>query len=318
MENTYLALDLGGTKLLIGEVSLQGEILQYKRYDTGYITQSRALEVLKASLDDYVETLGWHNGIRPQAMGLGLVGRIDNANGLWCQMDINRAEELPLAAQLSGSYGLPCFMDNDVKAATRAEQLFGVGRCYDNYIYINIGTGIAAGFIVDGHLVRGCQNNAGEVGHTQVGIKTGIQCMCGRKDCVELMASGMGFDRCARLFSKHLKTVLEIKEEEKIDVRDIYRLAEMGDELCLFLVDQAAQAIANLIMNLVRITDPDTVVLGGGIVSNGYLYPKILDKLHPHTMRFVENGVVLTSLNPDFIGLIGAAAVAINKNNIRK
>ena len=58
--------------------------------------------------------------------------------------------------------------------------------------------------------------------------------------------------------------------------------------------------LANLIMNLVRVTDPDTVVLGGGIVSDGYIHEKILEKLHPTTMRFVTNGVVITKLNPGF------------------
>ena len=54
------------------------------------------------------------------------------------------------------------------------------------------------------------------------------------------------------------------------------------------LVENAAEALANLIMNLVRMIDPDTVVLGGGIVAEGYMHEKILEKLHPTTMRFVD------------------------------
>ena len=71
-------------------------------------------------------------------------------------------------------------------------------------------------------------------------------------------------------------------------------------------------------MNLVRVTDPDTVILGGGIVSDPMMYNKILNHLHQHTMRFVTNGVVLTRLDPANIGLLGAAAVAMsgfNKQN---
>ena len=78
------------------------------------------------------------------------------------------------------------------------------------------------------------------------------------------------------------------------------------------VVENAAEALANLIMNLVRVIDPDTVVLGGGIVADGYMHEKILEKLHPTTMRFVSNGVVITKLNPGFIGLLGAGAVAMN------
>ena len=66
-------------------------------------------------------------------------------------------------------------------------------------------------------------------------------------------------------------------------------------------------------MNLVRVADPDTVVLGGGVVADGYMHGKILERLQPITMRFVTNGVVITKLNPGFIGLLGAGAVAMNK-----
>ena len=97
-----------------------------------------------------------------------------------------------------------------------------------------------------------------------------------------------------------------------MDVRDVIRLCQEGDELCRVLVENATQGIANLIMNLVRITDPDTVVLGGSIVADEYIFENILNKLNHNTMRFVSNGVVITKLNPQFIGLLGAVAVAMN------
>ena len=80
----------------------------------------------------------------------------------------------------------------------------------------------------------------------------------------------------------------------------------------MVLVENAAEAIAQLIMNLVRVTDPDTVVLGGGIISETWFFDKVLSKLNANTMRFVSNGVVITHLNPDFVGLLGAGAVAMN------
>jgi predicted NBD/HSP70 family sugar kinase len=65
-------------------------------------------------------------------------------------------------------------------------------------------------------------------------------------------------------------------------------------------------------MNLVRTSDPDTVVLGGGVVSDGFLYPRICDALNRNTMRFVTNGVTLTKLDPAFAGIMGACTLAIN------
>lgn len=310
---TYLGLDLGGTKLLIGEVDTHGNILKYKKYASGFFNQQAALEIIKVSLDDYIKTVGWASD-KPVAMGVGLIGRVDPGAGIWHQIDPHRTQPIALAKELSEIYGIPCRIDNDVKSATRAERVWGVGQFSKNFVYINVGTGIAVGTVVNGRQIRGSHFNAGEAGHTRVGINLGVKCVCGRYDCVESISSGAGIDRCARLLCKDYKTSLEIPSEMKgrVSVQDVIRLCQSGDPLCKVLTDNAADGIANLIMNMVRITDPDTVVLGGGIVAEEYMFENILKRLHPSTMRFVTNGVVLTKLNPEFIGLLGACAVAMN------
>lgn len=310
---TYLGLDLGGTKLLIGEVDKHGNILRFKKYASGYFNQQAASEIVKSSLDDYIRTVGWVENT-PVSMGIGLIGRVDPNKGIWLQIDPNRTQPIELAKEIGEIYGINCRIDNDVKSATRAERVWGVGQFSKNFIYINIGTGIAVGTVVNGRQIRGSHFNAGEAGHMTVGVNVGVECCCGRKDCVEAIASGSGFDSCARLLKDKYETRLEIPQDEgaKVDVRDVIRLCQDGDPLCRVLVENATTGIANLIMNLVRLTDPDTVVLGGSIVADEYIFEKILNKLNHNTMRFVSNGVVITKLNPQFVGLLGAAAVAMD------
>lgn len=313
---TYLGLDFGGTKLLIGEVDGTGYIINSKRYNTGYVNQQSAVDIIKSSLADYLHTIGTADR-QPAAIGIGMIGRVDSRNGRWLQIDPTRTQTIDLADEMSRAFGLPCFLNNDVKSAATAEQLWGYGQLTDNFTYINVGTGIAAASVVDGKMILGSHFNAGEVGHTQVGVQVGVHCCCGRTDCVEAIAAGVGFDSCARLlYPRYPDTALDVLNhtETRIDVRDIYALSRQGDRLCQVLVDNAAQAIANLIMNLVRVTDPDTIVLGGGIVSDPFMYENILARLHPGTMRFVSNGVVITRLDPAKIGLLGAAAIAATKN----
>ncbi len=310
---TYLGMDVGGTKILIGELDSCGNILKYKKYNSAFFNQQAALEIIKESVNDYISTVGWV-GEKPAAMGVGLIGRVDTEQGIWLQIDPKRTQPIPLAQELSETYGIPCHIDNDVKAATRAERRFGFGQTSNNFIYINVGTGIAAGFVVNGRQIRGSHCNAGEVGHTHAGINLGIKCGCGRTDCVELIAAGIGFDTCARLLVDQYETKLQIPAEieGRVAVSEIFELSRKGDPLCVQLVENASQALAHLIMNLVRVSDPDTVVLGGGVVSDGYMHSKVLEKLNPTTVRFVKNGVVITKLNPDFIALMGAGAVAMN------
>ncbi|MDR1689406.1 MAG: ROK family protein [Clostridiales bacterium] len=304
----YLGLDFGGTKLLLGEADSSGRVRYEEKYDSGYMNQREALSFITQSLDDY-----FAKGRRkPLAMGLGVVGRADSSRGIWFEMDTERKDAVPIAEILSQRYGIACYIDNDVRSAAKAEQRFGFGKNSDNFIYINVGTGIAAGTVSGGKILVGGHYNAGEVGHTHSGIEAGIQCVCGRMDCAEALASGKGLDNCARLYAKRFaNTALNIPKEGKVDARDIFRLAQT-DELCAFLAAQAARVLANLIMNLVRVSDPDTVVLGGGVVADGFLLPLIKENLNPGTMRYVTNGVVLTRLDPKHIGLIGACTVAMN------
>jgi predicted NBD/HSP70 family sugar kinase len=313
MQQTYLGVDLGGTKLLVGEANAQGEILAYRKYPSGYLNQREALECIQQGVDDYLARRP-QGTQAPAAMGLGLVGRVDSESGTWFQIDRQRQEQMPLAELLSQRYGLPCAIDNDVRSATQAEMRFGYGQKTRDFIYLNVGTGLAAGIVTGGHIVRGGHCNAGEVGHTQVGLCLGVPCACGRVDCVESIASGSGIDKCARLLGpEYPDTCLRIPGgQERVSVQQVLENAET-DALCGLLADNAARGLANLIMNLVRATDPDTVVLGGGVVSDGLLFPRIEKYLHANTIRFVTGGIRLTKLDPEMIGLLGACTLSMGR-----
>ena len=101
-------------------------------------------------------------------------------------------------------------------------------------------------------------------------------------------------------------------DDECVSVEEVFRLSREGDPLCVKLVENAVTALADLIMNLVRVSDPDIVVLGGEMVADGFLLEKIQQQLHDVTMRFLTKGVVITKLNPRFICLLGAGALAID------
>lgn len=309
---TYLGVDLGGTKLLVGEMTSDGRLLYTKKYPSGPLSQSEALEVICRSVEDFLENVRPENAPMPVGMGVGLVGRIDSRRGIWLEIDSERAEQIPIAALLSQKFGIPCFVDNDVRSAAKAEVLFGRGKQSGNLIYINVGTGIAAGITLGGRTLSGSHYDAGEVGHMVSGISQRIPCPCGRMDCVEPVASGAGFDKCARaLAAQYPGTKLHIPEDgSRVSVKEVFALYG-ADPLCTLLTDNAAQAIANLVMNMVRAFDPDTVVLGGGVMSDGFLYPHVISRIDPYTVRFVSNRIVLTQLDAARIGLMGACSNAI-------
>jgi len=309
-DTTYLGADLGGTKLMLGEADAAGSLLWRREYPSGYLSQREALKLIEDALDNSLN--GRPAGKRPAAVGLGMIGRIDSRTGTWLEIDHDRSEVLPIAEILQKRYGLPFFADNDVRSAAKAEMLFGQGKDAKNWVYLNVGTGIAAAIVSDGRLMTGGYWNAGEVGHTASGIDFRAPCSCGRPDCVEPVASGMGLDLCARMLApQYPDTRLTIPPEgARVGAAEIFSLYET-DPLCRILTDRAAQALANLIMNLVRFSDPELVVLGGGLMSDDFLRQKILGRLNPFTIRYVTGGIVRTGLDPRNIGLLGACGNAI-------
>lgn len=307
MDKTYIGVDLGGTSLKLAEIDRAGNLLRQQSCPYGRLDHQEALELITRELEGF---LPGAQGM-PSAIGLGLVGRVDGKRGVWLEIDHDRPGKLNLRDILESKYRLPCFMDNDVRSAAKAEWLFGRGKGLENWVYINVGTGIAAATFTGGRLITGGHCNAGEVGHSASGIEFHAPCACGRPDCVEPVASGLGFDTSARiLVPGHPDTSLHIPKEGRVSPREVFALYA-SDTLCRVLVENAAQALANLIMNLVRFCDPEAVILGGGVMTDGFLHEKIMEKLNPYTIRYVTEGIMLTDLTPQTVGLLGACANGI-------
>ena len=302
-DKTYLGLDLGGTKLLIGEVRSDGKILREKRYTSDLSSQENATSLMISSLDDFVASDDGHRNA--VAIGVGMPGRVDADQGVWLQIDPERTSPIPLGKMLGERFGLPCFIDNDVKSATLAEQRWGCGRVSSEFVYIHVGTGVGAGIVVGGKVIHGYHWDAGEVGYTS--FKTGA----GQDLYVEAVASGAGMDNLARKLRKEHATRLTFPTDRRIDVKEVFRLEQDGDALCHMIVEQATQALKTLIGNIARTIDPEYIVLGGGVVADGYLLKKMLPSLNGNSFRFIKDKIVITTLNGHETGLLGAAAMAM-------
>jgi glucokinase len=317
---SILAVDLGGTKILLGEVTPDGEILNTKLFPSDTATQAIALEHIIHAIDDYMKTVPFV-AKELTAIGIGLVGRVDHQQGIWLEIEPGKSQETDVKQIIEDKFKLPCGIGNDVACATKSEQRLGWGTVSDDFIYLNIGTGIAAGFVVNGKYIEGSHFNAGEIGHMVVDLDSDVVCGCGRKGCVERLASGLGLhERVTALKHQYAATSLHMKEGERVSAQAIFEAAEAGDELCLRVSETAAQALASMIMNLVRVSDPDTIILGGGVAENTYLLSRIMRYLNTKTMRFVTNGLVTTKQSTTEVGLVGAALVGLeaSKSNTKE
>lgn len=301
-EKTCIAIDVGGTKMLIAQVRDDGTVLKMKRYPTGRLTQPELVKRMKDGVLDFEASVGWEGGKRPAQMGIGIVGIIDPVHGIWNRIDQEYAEETPLAKIMEDEFRVECHIDNDVKSATIAERMFGAGKGCNDLLYINVGTGLAAGAIAGGRLIRGSGGFAGEIGYMNFNMGEGPH--------IELIASGVGINhRIHSLLQQYPDSALKDLAGGVVSGQTVFELADAGDRLAVRLLDDVVTVTALLISNLTCVLAPERVVLGGGLISSGRLFERIVGSLNQSICAHIMGGITLSALDPAYTGLIGAAAV---------
>lgn len=315
-----LGVDVGGTKILIGKVFPDGSIRDEKRYDSKRGTQESAVNAVMAAVRDYINGLDFSE--KPSAVGMGLVGQVNYREGIWMHsLATPISTPFPICSILQSETGIPFFADNDVHCATIAEMKFGVGKHTDNFVYINIGTGIAAGLVSEGTLIRGFRNIAGEVGHMSVDMDMDFECKCGRRGCTESFASGGGMIRYARsLFAEYPDSVLvKYDNEGKLFSSTIFSAADQKDPLACHVADLVLRSTVSMFQDIINLMDPGEIVVGGGVFNGNWLLPKVIERLRPWfstPQSDLAARISVSSLDPSKVGLLGAASFAMQMSGL--
>jgi glucokinase len=176
-----------------------------------------------------------------------------------------------LASTLQQRFGLPAFVDNDVNALALAEWRFGVGRGADSLVVLAVGTGIGAGLVLDGRLIRGASGFGGELGHTPIRFD-GPRCFCGGRGCLSVYASGRGLAEAAQArVAKHPgAALLQAAHGDPLAITAalVFQLAQDGDALAQGLVAEACQAMGATLATIVNGLNPEVVVVTGGVAAS--------------------------------------------------
>ena len=308
-EPIVVGVDVGATKILVGAVTQAGEILGSRRSPVNGESQSNTLQSIEAAIESFIQN--WH-GSQPLGIGIGLVGQIDPKTGTWLEaMNLPIKSPVPLGRQFADRFVIPVALDNDVHAGTLAEMRWGMGKESTDFIYLNVGTGISAGLVFNGQLLRGTENYAGEFGHMVV-QPDGPLCPCGRRGCVEPIASGGGLLTQAHEWLGDFPDS-PLHSMQPLTAHSIFKAAEAGDPLAVKLSNDAVQALSIALTNLVNLLNPEWIVYGGGTLSDGWLMERVRlnVKAQPLPMtRKSLKGILPSQLNPSQVGLLGAACLA--------
>lgn len=247
---TTVGLDIGATKILGVVVDGQGAILARVREET-----SPGAAGVLASAAAVVERLQAASGeVLTGPVGVGIPGLVDVATGSVVHaVNLDLAgEPFPLAERLAERLGLSVTVDNDLNAATLgAHVLSGV----DDLVYLSLGTGLAAGLVLDGRIRRGARGAAGEIGHIPVD-PTGALCQCGQRGCLETIASGSAI--AAAWPSDGVPAA-----------QALFAAAAAGTPAAIAVRDTFLRGVADAIRMICLGVDPATVIIGGGVAGLG-------------------------------------------------
>jgi N-acylmannosamine kinase len=249
---TTLAIDLGGTKLAAALVDERLNLLERRELPT---PASKAPEALRAALQALVMPL-FSQAQRVAIASTGIIsgGVLQAIN----PHNLGGLLHFPLTETLEKITGLPALAVNDAQAAAWAEY-HSLGDDVRDMVFITVSTGVGGGIVSDGRLLTGNGGLAGHLGHT-LADPNGPICGCGRRGCVEAIASGRGMAAAAR------------GELSGCDAKAIFIRAGQGDEQAVGLIHRSAQTLARLIADVKATTDCQRVVVGGSIgLAEGYL-----------------------------------------------
>ncbi|WP_102957687.1 N-acetylmannosamine kinase [Mangrovicella endophytica] len=281
------SVDIGGTKVALAMVE-GTRVTERRQFPTPRTDRGSDLVAAIAS------ALGAMPGDGPVA--IATTGLVDEGRLTALNPDTLPIENgFPLVDALRQVIGSPPLLVNDAQAAAWGEYRHGAGRGCASFAFMTVSTGIGAGIVVDGRLIVGRRGLAGHLGHV-VAEPEGTRCGCGRRGCLETVASGTALARLATAaFGR------------AVAAPDLFALAAEGDTMAEGMIRSAARSIAIALGNLAASCDVERIALGGGVgLAPGFL-ERVVEAAAELPPTF-HREIVRAEAGPD-AGLIGVAAL---------
>ncbi|AYW44665.1 ROK family glucokinase [Tetragenococcus koreensis] len=316
-EEKIIGIDLGGTTVKFAILTTQGEIQQKWSIQTNILDEGSHI------VPDIVESINHRlNLYNMQAedfigIGMGTPGSVDRKKGTVIgAYNLNWKTTQPVKEQIEKGTGIPFTLDNDANVAALGERWKGAGDNEPDVVFITLGTGVGGGIVMEGDLLHGAAGCAGEIGHITVD-PDGFECTCGKKGCLETIASATGIVRVARKLSEEYAGASELKQlldsGEEVTSKDVFELAEEEDQLAMMVVDNICYYLGLACGNIGNLLNPSSLILGGGVSAAGeFLRSKVVAYFKQFTFPQVTEStrIKLAQLGND-AGIIGAASLAL-------
>lgn len=250
-------------------------------------------------------------------IGLGMPGLVDsNAGNNYTYLVSISGDSKTLQDILEEKFNKPVYVQNDVKTNTLAECRFGLALNKKDALVLLMDWGIGLGIIMDGKLQSGMSGFAGEIGHIPF-VKDGELCHCGKRGCLETVASGIALARMAKEGIKSGQTSLlnALSEEEidQIEPQIVIDAANKGDQYAINILSQVGENLGKAVATLIQLFNPELIILGGKIAeAKQYITIPMRHAINTYCMtRIRENTKIVLSTLGHSAGILGSASIVI-------
>ena len=306
-------VDLGGTTVKIAYFDEFGNMFNKWEIPTDRSENGKnILPDIAASVKEYIKTEGIS---RKELVGIGIGvpgavlpdGTVNKCINLgWGVFNIEK--------QLSELTGFPVKAGNDATVAAMGECWKGGGQGCKNMVFATLGTGVGGGIVVDGKVIHGVHGAGGEIGHLVLNRDETEVCGCGKRGCVEQYCSATGIVRLAKKHLAAVEAASSLRNVENLTCKDVFDAGAAGDAVALAILEQVYSYLGEFLANVCCVTDPEVIVLGGGVSKAG---KPLIDGVRKYYQKFVfhaakDTRIELASLGND-AGAYGAFKLVLDK-----
>lgn len=294
-----IAADVGGSGVKLGYGTRAGTLSDTRKVPIGDLRARGDLveEIVEEIRKAIVEA---PENLQPCSVGIVVPGNVDEAAGIGRLSLILGWQDIPFVRLIKEATGLPVGFGHDVCTGAIAEGRLGAGRGHMDWLFLSLGTGLGSSFMLNGKPYRGSHGYGGEMSHI-VADPDGPLCRCGKRGCLEMLASASGL---AQRYS-------QAKGGEIVTAEEVVRRVRMGDEAARQVWNEAVEALATVVAGYVESMNPSAVVVGGGLAEAGSLLFDPLRERLLEQIRFADKPLLQKAELGVSAGLYGAALIGL-------
>lgn len=311
-KNIVLGIDVGGTTCKCGVFSISGELL-YKdeiptRKDEG---GSLILSDIKAHIPDMLKTVKLKSD-EVAGVGIGVPGAVKDDG------TVNKCVNLGwgvfnVAQTFSDMTGYRVKVGNDANMAALGEYWMGSAKEYSSSLLVTLGTGVGGGVIVDGKPLCGFNGAAAEIGHLPVVEDEKEYCNCGKKGCLEQVASATGIVKTATRMLNESDEPSALRDIPYISAKTVFDEAKDGDAIALKVVDYVCRYLGKGLACAAGMVDPEVISIGGGVSAAGeFLLSRVEKYYREYVFHASRNTKIIRATLGNDAGMYGAAKLVLN------